>query len=457
MTNMFQSGVSFAGIGLSNWRPNKCLSFNNMFLGANNSVNGGISGWTIASGASLISMFQSSTGITSGNLPNWTFNGSGINCTSMFNGCTNFRGNGLDSWNTSGIGNMTNMFLNNTNFNNNLSGWNVDNVTTMANAFQSANSFAKSGLSNWNVRKCTNFNSMFLNNTNSSIVGISGWNISSGANLISMFNAASINSGDFSNWNFSGSNIICQTMFANCSNFQGNGLASWNTSGISNMNNMFQGCTNLNFDASNWNTSNSTLFSSMFNSCSSFAGSGLSNWNISKSLTFASMFTNGLLTVGITGWTIPDSTDCSSTFGGNLMTSGNFSNWTFKGNNICNSMFSTASNFIGNGLNNWNVTGIISATNMFQLCTGLNVSLTGWNLCNCTNMTNFMVSTNIGTGNYDMLLNSWQITSTGNPVKPWATGINIHFGTAKYTAASSGARAKLVNYGWTITDGGLQP
>ena len=94
--------------------------------------------------------------------------------------------------------------------------------------------------------------------------------------------------------------------------------------------------------------------------------------------------------------------------------------------------------------------------NMFLNSVGLSCNLSGWNLCNCTNMTNFMQGTNIGTGNYNILLNSWEASSTGNPIQPWATGINVHFGTAKYTAASSGARQRLVNYGWTITDGGFQ-
>jgi surface protein len=456
MANMFRGANSFAGSGLSNWRPNKCINFSSMFMNQVNPLAVGISGWTIASDANLSSMFQSSTAINSANFQNWTFNGSGINCTSMFNGCTNFRGIGLDYWNTSGISNMTNMFLGNTNFNNNLSGWNVANVTTMANAFQTANNFAKSGLSNWNVSKCTNFSNMFLNNTNSSTVGISGWTIASGANLTSMFQGASnINSGNFSNWIFNGNNINCTNMFNGCTNFRGVGLESWNTSGISNMNSIFTNNANLNFDASNWNTTKNTLFN-MFGGCTSFAGSGLSNWNISKSVTFASMFTNGSLKVGITGWTIPNGADCINMFGGNLMTSGDFSNWTFQGNNVCSNMFFGAASFIGNGLNNWNVTGITTVSNMFTNCSSLQVSLTGWNLCNCTNFNNFMINTNIGSGNYDLLLNSWATTSTGNPIKPWATGINVNFGTAKYTAASSGARQRLVNYGWTITDGGFQ-
>jgi len=127
-------------------------------------------------------------------------------------------------------------------------------------------------------------------------------------------------------------------------------------------------------------------------------------------------------------------------------------------------MFGTTYNiphaFAGSGINDWNVTGVTTVNGMFYQNTVANnvlkCNLSGWNLCNCTDMTNFMTTCNIGSENYDILLNSWATTSTGNPIKPWATGINVHFGTAKYTAASSGARQRLVNYGWTITDGGFQ-
>ncbi len=134
---------------------------------------------------------------------------------------------------------------------------------------------------------------------------------------------------------------------------------------------------------------------------------------------------------------------------------GSLSGWVL-GDVDCSLMFGNCNSFVGKGLNNWDVTGVQNVNSMFTDCASLNVNLSGWNLCNCYDMSNFMSNTNIGSDNYDILLNSWELSSTGNPIKPWETSINVDFGSAKYTTASSGARQRLVDYGWTITDGGFQ-
>lgn len=366
------------------------------------------------SGDNTLNMFSSTT------LNNCTLSGWRLTFTanSMFNAMA---GNNLylPNWDLRGVTNLSQMFLNSNGTKSGLDDWNVSGVTNMSTMFNAGSDFMTADLSNWDISKVTTFNqfmqrSSFVTTANAAIT-INNWNIPSGCICTSMF-ADPINNKfvSLSGWNFQGNNN-CDRMFG-AFNFVNIGIAgipgldSWNTSGIINMRNMFT-YTYLNPSIESWDVGNVTDMSNMFFINRGF-NRNLSGWNTGKVTTMAGMFRD----------------------------TNNFGTPTYR----------------GSGLDNWNVTGVQTVNQMFSSSVGLSCNLSGWNLCNCTDMTNFMAGCNIGTGNYDILLNSWEATSTGNPIKPWATGINVHFGTAKYTAASSGARQRLVNYGWTITDGGFQ-
>ncbi len=106
-------------------------------------------------------------------------------------------------------------------------------------------------------------------------------------------------------------------------------------------------------------------------------------------------------------------------------------------------------NFDLNSLNTRNATIM---EYMFFGVSDLKKDLSGFNIEQLTNATQMLASTDINdagtTTRYDALLNSW----AGQSFQP---NVPFHGGTAKYSAAASAARAKLVAAGWTITDGGL--
>ena len=85
---------------------------------------------------------------------------------------------------------------------------------------------------------------------------------------------------------------------------------------------------------------------------------------------------------------------------------------------------------------------------MLRYCSPFNQDLSSWNVANVTNMQNFMVGVTLSTTNYDSTLGGWSPQSVQN-------GVNVHFGSSKYSTATGAAyRATLVSKGWTITDGG---
>jgi hypothetical protein len=90
---------------------------------------------------------------------------------------------------------------------------------------------------------------------------------------------------------------------------------------------------------------------------------------------------------------------------------------------------------------------------MFFSASSFNQNIGAWNVSNIINFINFMSNktfANYSSANYNALLIGW----ASRPVQP---NISINFGTIRYTAAASAARAVLTgapNF-WTLIDGGI--
>ena len=79
-----------------------------------------------------------------------------------------------------------------------------------------------------------------------------------------------------------------EDMFATCSKFNCD-LSKWNVSNVKNMNGMFYRCRNFESDLSAWNVSSATDMTQMFYKCSKFT-SDLSHWNVSNVTNMSYMF-----------------------------------------------------------------------------------------------------------------------------------------------------------------------
>jgi len=446
-SNLLQSfiGAIINDCSFTSWSgADASFAFNNATL--NNCT---LSGWRITSAAN--NMFAANLIVSNIHVPSWDLRGT-TNCSSMFAGFNGSK-SGLNDWNVSGVTNMSNMFSAGSDFMTaDLSNWDISKVTNFQFFMLRGVAFspvpdARITINNWGIPSGAILTGMFGDPAGNKFASLSGWSFggNSAASMFAGFNyTSSLNRLriDLSSWDTSGINNMSRMFYGIGSELSLGDLSQWNTSNVTDMSGMFQFSRNFNSSVSGWDTSKVTNMSSLFYDASSFLGSGLENWNTSNVTNMNSMF-------------YMDS---------NRGPNANLSGWnTSKVTNMAN-MFVANNNFIhrfaGSGIDNWNVTGVTTINGMFNsnnaINTTLRCNLSGWNLCNCTDMTNFMRNCNIGSGNYDILLNSWEASSTGNPIKPWATGINVNFGFAKYTAASSGARQRLINYGWTITDGGFQ-
>ena len=220
----------------------------------------------------------------------------------------------ISTWDTSEVKDFSSLFLNKSNFNEDLSHWNVSNVTDMSYMFRNASSFNQN---------------------------ISSWNVSKVTNMYRMFQSASAFNSDISNWDVSKVEDM-EYMFASTESFNSN-LNNWNVSSVKNMYAMF---TDAYFDQdiSDWDTSAVTSMRMMFYKSHLF-NQPLNDWRVDQVGDMSFMFSNTpsfnqpLNPPPIGGWEV-----------GNVT--------TMVG------MFFEASAFYQD-ISNWNTPSITSATNMY--------------------------------------------------------------------------------------------
>jgi len=124
------------------------------------------------------------------------------NLNAIFFGCSSLIGNAsFEEWDMSTISDTSLMFLQCSQFNQDISGWNMSNVTNMGSMFNGASSFNQD-IGNWNTDNLRDIVLMFFG-ASSFNQDISDWNVSSVTNFGSTFSNATSFDQDLSNWNVS--------------------------------------------------------------------------------------------------------------------------------------------------------------------------------------------------------------------------------------------------------------
>lgn len=409
---------------LSLWDTSNITSMNSLFAGCIN-FNQPLDNWNVRKVTTFVGMFSNATRFNS-SLNNWQLglDTTGTSCESMFAGCINFNQD-LSSWDTSKVKNMWNMFTQCFNFDQNLSSWDTSNVTTMRSMFAGSstmnfNNGNNSGINNWNVSNVTDFYQMFRNGRFNQPIGNWVINTNSSVTMMQMFSNNVAFNQDVGSWNTSKVTTISE-IFGTARGFNNGGSSSIN----------------------NWDTSSITDMSIAFSNCNVF-NQPLNNWNVRKVTTFSNMFNNALsFNSSLSGWALGADTAATS----------------------CANMFNGATRF-NQPLDSWNVNKVTTMISMFQGANAFDQNISSWNLAGLnvnTALDNFMAgktgASALSTANYDALLIGWnnnKLVGT-NGVADWRTDLRPNFGGAKYTSggAAASARAALVTYGWTITDGGV--
>ena len=205
----------------------------------------------------------------------------------MFQGCTNLTQLPLAPPDLSNVTDMSYMFSNAPNFNQNLDNWNTSNVNDMSFLFSYCTLF-NGQIDNWATENVTNMQGMFFLNENFN-QNIGSWNTVSVTNMYAMFGLATSFNQNIGNWNTSNVNAM-GTMFYGASNFNQD-IGNWNTSNVTTMVDMFAYASIFNQDIASWNTSNVDNMYEMFTQASNF-NQNIGDWTLNPAVTLVDMLSN---------------------------------------------------------------------------------------------------------------------------------------------------------------------
>ncbi len=153
------------------------------------------------------------------------------------------------------------------------------------------------------------------------------------------------------------------------------GLENLNTSAVTNMREMFYGCSSLtSLNLSNFNTSKVTNMKGMFHDCFGLTSLNLSNFNTSKVTDMSLMFydCSGLTELNVSNFNTSKVTDMSSMFYGcSRLTSLNLSNFNTSAVTEMGWMFKNCSGLTKLNVSNFNTSKVTDMGSMFEGCSGL--------------------------------------------------------------------------------------
>ncbi|MGB0523329.1 MAG: BspA family leucine-rich repeat surface protein [Flammeovirgaceae bacterium] len=195
-----------------------------------------------------------------------------------------------------------------------------------------------------------------------------------------------------------------RNMFGSCFDFNG-AIGNWDVSQVLNMAGLFINASVFNQDISAWNTSLVTDMSFMFSGANAF-NQDLSGWNVSQVMDMKSMFTRAsVFNQDITGWNVSQVTDMNGMFFEASLFNQALNDWDVSQVTNMAGMFSNATAF-NQDLNDWNVSQVEVMTSMFQGATQFNGAISDWDV----SKVEFMLSMFNNASSFNQDIGNWNVS-----------------------------------------------
>ena len=225
------------------------------------------------------------------------------------------------------------------------------------------------------------------------ITGLEYLNTEKVTNMCNMFaGCSSLTSLDVTHFNTANVTNMSR-MFSGCSSLTSLDVTHFNTANVTNMGNMFSGCSKLtSLDVTNFNTANVTNMGSMFSGCSKLTSLDVTNFNTANVTNMGRMFSgcSVLLSLDVRNFNTANVTDMSLMFSScSSLTSLDVTN--FNTANVTNMgfMFNGCSALLSLDVTNFNTAKVTDMSYMFSSCVALtSLYLTNFKTEKVTNMLN---------------------------------------------------------------------
>ena len=357
MSNLFRVGDGYNGTNtfnadISHWDTSSVTTTLGMFAFVP-AFNQAIGNWDTSSVTDMSNMFVSASAFNQ-DISNWDTS-SVTDMESMFSNAPSFN-QAIGNWDTSSVTNMSGMFSVASAFNQNLSGWCVSKIISEPSLFVFSASAFTAAKPNWG-QPCLRGNGVTLicasenvgDSFSFSINGTTSTYTKRSIDQITPSNAAtSCTTGitDMSNTFRIGNDYPDNTNTFNAD------ISHWDTSGVTDMNNMFASSEAFNQDIGDWDTSSVVNMSDMFNSASAF-NADIGGWNTSNVINMRFMF------------------------GAAIAFNQDIGNWDTSRVSRMSSMFSFATAF-NQDIGGWNTSSVNYMHSVFQFAASFNQNLSGW-------------------------------------------------------------------------------
>ncbi len=194
---------------------------------------------------------------------------------SAFRGIKSINMDSIYSWDVSNVENMSSLFSDIQNFNQDIYDWNVSNVTNMSGMFfgTSFNNY----INNWDVSQVEDMSLMFSYSAFNQNIG--DWDVSSVTRMGYMFQGAFYFNRDIGNWDMSNVEEI-EGIFSSAWRFNQD-IGGWNLASLKgSLTRIFRDAMDFNQDIGDWDVSRITDMNDSFYGAEAF-NQDLGDWNIS--------------------------------------------------------------------------------------------------------------------------------------------------------------------------------
>ncbi len=234
-------------------------------------------------------------------------------------------------------------------------------------------------------------------------------------------------------------------------------VEQWGTQQWTSMNRAFSGCTNLELNATDTpDLSLVTFMDSMFERTTSLVDrqNRIGTWDVSNVISMVSLFEESTFNENINNWNVSGVQTMSNMFLDNTVFNQPLDQWNPQNVSDFEQMFNGALAF-NQPIGSWNITSASAFESMFQGAAAFDQDLSGWDisLTDRLGMVNMFIGCGMSTENYDATLIGWATLKAGETQIP----INVTLDADATYCLGKDARDLLTGapYNWTITDGGL--
>ena len=179
-------------------------------------------------------------------------------------------------------------------------------------------------------------------------------------------------------------------------------IHEWNTTNITNMENVFKDKTDFNDDIRSWDVSGVTTMKGLFHGASSF-NQDISGWNISNVTNMESMFEgSSAFNQNIGVWDTSKVTTMKNMFKNASTFDQDISNWDVSGVTTMEGMFNDASVF-NQDIGLWNTSNVLNMSSMFFKAFAFNQDIGDWDTSKVTTMQNMFKRASV----FDQEIRGW--------------------------------------------------